>query len=44
MIYVPLYFSKALPLTAVLYGLFLLLCLAGLREWTRSLRAKGAGA
>lgn len=43
-IYVPLYFSRALPLTGVLYGLFLLLCLAGLREWSRSLKAKGAGA
>jgi len=33
LIYVPLYFSKGLPLTAVLYGLFIGLCLMGLRHW-----------
>jgi len=34
-IYVPLYLSRGLPLTAVLYGVFLLLCLVGLRTWRR---------
>lgn len=43
-IYVPLYLSRALPLTAVLYGLFLLLCIAGLRAWTRSANRKGTEA
>jgi nicotinamide mononucleotide transporter len=42
-IYVPLYFSRKLPLTAVLYAVFLTMCLIGVREWSRSLK-KGAGA
>lgn len=33
LIYVPLYSSKGLPLTAVLYGLFIGLCVMGLRHW-----------
>lgn len=37
LIYVPLYVSRGLPLTAVLYAGFLLLCLAGLAAWRRSL-------
>ena len=37
-IYVPLYFSRNLPLTAVLYAVFLLMCLVGVREWTHSLK------
>lgn len=32
-IYVPLYFSRELPLTAVLYGVFWVMCLIGAREW-----------
>lgn len=36
-IYVPLYFSRGLNLTAVVYLLFLALCVAGLRAWSRSL-------
>lgn len=34
-IYVPLYFSRGLNLTAVVYMLFLALCVAGLRAWSR---------
>jgi nicotinamide mononucleotide transporter len=37
-IYVPLYISKNLYLTALVYLLFLALCGAGLREWRRALR------
>jgi nicotinamide mononucleotide transporter len=35
-IYVPLYLSRGLPLTAILYGVFLVMCLFGVREWTRN--------
>jgi nicotinamide mononucleotide transporter len=38
-IYIWLYANRGLPLTAVLYTLFLGLCLLGLREWRRSLVA-----
>ena len=34
-IYVPLYLSRGLNLTAVVYLLFLVLCVAGLRAWSR---------
>ena len=40
-VYVPLYLSRHLPLTAVLYAVFLAMCLVGVREWHRSMR-KGA--
>jgi len=36
-VYIPLYLSRKLPLTAVLYFIFLLMCAAGLRQWRRSL-------
>lgn len=41
LIYVPLYFSRQLPLTAVLYAVFLVMCLTGLFQWSKSM-AKGA--
>jgi nicotinamide mononucleotide transporter len=40
-IYIPLYFSRKLPLTAVLYGVFLAMCLVGVRQWSRSLKGGG---
>ena len=36
-LYIPLYLSRHLPLTAVLYAGFLGLCIAGLVQWRRSL-------
>ena len=41
-IYVPLYLSRHLPLTAVLYAVFLGMCLIGVREWNRSMRKGNA--
>lgn len=38
LIYVPLYLSRSLPLTAVLYAVFMAMCLFGVREWNRSLK------
>jgi nicotinamide mononucleotide transporter len=38
-IYIPLYIYKNLWLTSVLYLVFLILCVIGLREWRRALRA-----
>lgn len=35
-IYIPLYLSRGLVLTAIVYGLFLVLCVAGLRAWSRA--------
>lgn len=34
-IYIPLYFARGLNLTAVVYTLFLGMCVAGLRAWSR---------
>jgi len=39
-IYIPLYIYKGLNLTAVLYFVFMLLCVAGLRSWNRALRER----
>jgi nicotinamide mononucleotide transporter len=38
-VYIPLYFVKALDLTGVVYVLFLTMCLLGLRAWSRGLAA-----
>lgn len=42
LVYVPLYLSRKLPLTAILYAVFLLMCVVGVREWRRSM-GKGRG-
>jgi nicotinamide mononucleotide transporter len=41
---IPLYISKGLLLTALLYGVFLLMCIGGWMSWRRSWRAHGAQA
>lgn len=43
LICVPLYLSRGLPLTAFLYGIFLLLCIMGVWQWTRSLKRGKVG-
>ncbi len=40
-IYIPLYASQRLFLTSIVYALFLAMCLAGLRDWRRTLREGG---
>jgi nicotinamide mononucleotide transporter len=40
LIYIPLYVYKNLWLTSGLYFVFLLLCVVGLREWSKALRAR----
>ena len=42
LVYIPLYIYKGLVLTSVLYFVFLLLCIFGLRQWTRELRSEGS--
>ncbi len=39
LVYIPLYAYKALYLTAILYAVFLVMCVLGLREWGASWRA-----
>ncbi len=39
-IYIGLYLYKSLYLTSILYAIFLLMCLAGLRQWRRELQAQ----
>jgi nicotinamide mononucleotide transporter len=39
LIYVPLYYSKKLPLTAALYAGFIVLCTLGLKRWRKDLQA-----
>ncbi len=38
LIYIPLYLYKNLWLTSILYGVFLVLCIVGLRSWMGALR------
>jgi nicotinamide mononucleotide transporter len=42
-IYVPLYISRGLNLTAIVYVLFLALCVAGLRAWSRERAVERGG-
>jgi nicotinamide mononucleotide transporter len=37
LIYVPLYSTKGLPLTAALYAGFIVLCILGLKRWRKEL-------
>jgi nicotinamide mononucleotide transporter len=39
-IYVPLYWSKGAKLMSVLYAVFLIMCVAGLRDWSKELRSR----
>lgn len=43
-VYIYLYFTRGLQLTAVLYFVFLCLCVAGLRRWLKSMSERGGAA
>ena len=43
-IYIPLYLTKNLPLTALLYLIFIAMCIAGITTWTRTLKTRPATA
>ena len=43
LIYIPLYVSKNLQLTSIVYVLFLIMCLFGLRDWLRASRTTSDG-
>ena len=40
LIYIPLYIYKDLRLTSALYAIFMILCVVGLREWWKALKAR----
>jgi nicotinamide mononucleotide transporter len=42
LIYIPLYLYKSLWLTSILYGVFLILCIVGLRSWMSALGTEEA--
>lgn len=44
LISIPLYWSRSLPLTAILFAVFLVLCIAGLVSWRKRLVPVGAAA
>jgi nicotinamide mononucleotide transporter len=43
-VYIPLYAFRHLPLTALLYAFFCVMCILGLAEWKRSLARSAASA
>jgi nicotinamide mononucleotide transporter len=44
LISIPLYWSRSLPLTAILFAIFLMICIAGLVSWRKRLVPAGAAA